>query len=66
MLSRFFIYPAVFALGLLPAVANLSENPKHQIVEVTFDGANAFTIKDLLAIAGVKPKKDFRPETLES
>jgi outer membrane protein assembly factor BamA len=66
MLSKFFIYPAVFALGLPPSVTHVNGKTRQQIGEVTFEGANAFTIKGLLAIAGVKPKKDFRPETIES
>jgi outer membrane protein assembly factor BamA len=64
MLSKFFIYPAVFALGLLPSITHVNGKTK-QIGEVSFEGANAFTIKDLLAIAGVKPQKGFRPETIE-
>ena len=65
MLSKF-VYPAIFSLGLLLPITQLSAKTEQRIGEVTFEGANAFTIKDLLAIAGVKPKRDFRPETIES
>lgn len=65
MLSKF-VYPAIFSLGLLLPSAQLSAKTEQRIGEITFDGANAFTIKDLLAISGVKPKREFRPETIES
>jgi outer membrane protein assembly factor BamA len=55
----------MFALGLLPSVSHVNGKTKQQVGEVTFEGANAFTIKDLLAIAGVKPKQDCRPKTTE-
>jgi len=65
MLSQL-VYLAIFSLGLLLPVAQLSGKPEQRMGEVAIEGANAFTIKDLLAIARVKPKKDFRPETIES
>jgi outer membrane protein insertion porin family len=65
MLSMFFVYPAMFTLGLL-LPANLSEKPKKQIGQITVEGTYAITTKGVLAIAGVKPKQDFRPETIES
>ena len=66
MLSKFFIYPAMFTLGLLLPGAKLSEEPKQQIREITVEGTYALTTKNVLAIAGVKPKQDLRPETIES
>jgi len=55
----------MFTLGFLPSVGRLSEAAKQQIGEVTVEGANALATKDLLAIAGVKPKQDFRPDSIE-
>src|SRR5207247_211173 len=66
MLTKFFVYPAMFTLCLLLPGADLSEKPKQQIGEITVEGTYALTTKDVLAIAGVRPKQDFRPETIES
>lgn len=66
MLSKFFAYPSMFTLGLVLPGTYLSETPRQQIGEITVEGANALTTRDVLAIAGVKPKQDFRPETIES
>lgn len=65
MLSKLFIYPAMFTLGVLPSVAHLNDKAKQQVGEVICEGAYAFTTKDLLAIAGVRPKQVLRPETIE-
>jgi outer membrane protein assembly factor BamA len=55
----------MFALGLTSSVACLTEKTKQEIGDLTYEGANAFTTKNLLAIAGVKRKQDFRPNTIQ-
>jgi outer membrane protein assembly factor BamA len=61
MRVRRFIYPAILALGISLPVPG--EKPTQQIGEITCKGASVFSTKDLLAIAGIKPGRHFKPET---
>jgi len=60
------IYRTAFTLSLMLPIVCFGTERKQRIGNITIQGANVFTDKQLLHIAGIKPKQDFGPETTES
>jgi len=61
------IHPTAFILSIFfTVVGSFGGQTKKQIGEITIEGANTFTISELLRVAGITPKQHLSPGTDES
>jgi len=59
-------YRTAFTLSLMLPIVCFGTERKHRIGNITIQGSDVFTDKQLLRIAGIKPNQNFRSDTTES
>ena len=65
MLFQKHIHRTAFILCVFLPIVCFGTEAKQQIGDIIIEGAKTFTGKELLRIAGIKPKQDFKLETEE-